>query len=154
MKERGAWLVATLVAPRDVVAAAGQGRTIPEAMVAKARDISVRHMESFRAAVAAGVNIAMGTDSAVGPHGGNLRELALMVEGGMTALDAISASTSAGARLLQRDGEIGTLEVGKLADVVAVRGDPLADIATLADPERIRLVLKGGGRAKDLLAAP
>ncbi len=150
MKERDAWLVPTLVAPRDVVAAAGQGRTIPEAMVEKARDISVRHMESFRAAVAAGVNVAMGTDSAVGPHGGNLRELALMVEGGMTPLDAIAASTLAPARLLRRDGEIGTLEPGKLADVVAVRGDPLADIALLADADRIRFVLKGGERVKDL----
>jgi imidazolonepropionase-like amidohydrolase len=150
MKERDAWLVPTLVAPRDVVAAASQGRSIPEAMVEKARDISVRHMESFRAAVAAGVNIAMGTDSGVGPHGGNLRELALMVEGGMSALEAITASTSAPARLLRREREIGTLEVGKLADAVAVRGDPLSDIALLADADRIRLVLKGGERVKDL----
>jgi imidazolonepropionase-like amidohydrolase len=150
MKERDAWLVPTLVAPRDVVSAASEGRTIPEAMVAKARDISVRHMESFRAAVAAGVNIAMGTDSAVGPHGGNLREPALMVEGGMTALQAISASTLAPARLMQREQEIGSLEVGKLADVVVVEGDPLADIALLARPERVRLVLKAGERAKAL----
>jgi imidazolonepropionase-like amidohydrolase len=144
MKERDAWLVPTLVAPRDVVAAAAHGRSIPDVMVEKARDISVRHMESFRAAVAAGVNIAMGTDSGVGPHGGNLRELALMVEGGMTALQAITASTLAPARLLRREHEIGTVEVGKLADVVVVRGDPLADIALLADPDRVRLVLKGG----------
>lgn len=144
MKERDAWLVPTLVALRDVAAAGGEGRTIPQVMVEKARDISVRHMESFRAAVAAGVNIAMGTDSAVGPHGGNLRELALMVEGGMTPLDAITASTKAPARLLRREHEIGTLEPGKLADIVVVRGDPLADIALLADRDRIRLVLKGG----------
>jgi imidazolonepropionase-like amidohydrolase len=153
MKERDAWLVPTLVAPRDVIAAASQGRSIPEAMVAKARDISVRHMESFRAAVAAGVNIAMGTDSGVGPHGGNLRELALMVEGGMSALEAITASTHAPARLLRREHEIGTLEVGKVADAVAVRGDPLSDIALLADADRVRLVLKGGQRVKDLVTA-
>jgi imidazolonepropionase-like amidohydrolase len=152
MKERDAWLVPTLVAPRDVVDAAGEGRTIPQVMVDKARDISMRHMESFHAAVAAGVNIAMGTDSAVGPHGGNLREPALMVEGGMTSLEAITASTRAPARLLRRQHEIGALEVGKLADVVVVRGDPVADISLLADPDRIRLVLRGGERAKDLLA--
>jgi imidazolonepropionase-like amidohydrolase len=151
MKERDAWLVPTLVAPRDVIAAAGEGRTIPEAMVEKARAISVRHMESFTAAHEAGVNIAMGTDSAVGPHGGNLRELAIMVEGGMTPLEAITASTQAPARLLHTDSDVGTLEPGKWADVVAVRGDPLADIAGLADPDRIALVLKGGTRAKDLL---
>ena len=151
MKERDAWLVPTLVAPRDVISAAGEGRSIPDAMVNKARDISVRHMESFRAAVTAGVNIAMGTDSAVGPHGGNLRELALMVEGGMTPLQAITASTLEPARLLRRAAEIGSLETGKFADAVAVQGDPLADIAALADPDRIRLVLKGGEAAKDLL---
>jgi imidazolonepropionase-like amidohydrolase len=153
MKERDAWLVPTLVAPRDVVAAASEGRSIPEAMVEKARDISVRHMESFRAAVAAGVNIAMGTDSGVGAHGGNLRELALMVEGGMTALDAITASTQAPARLLRREHEIGTLEVGKLADVVAFKGDPLADLSLLADADHIRIVLKGGEPVKDLETA-
>jgi imidazolonepropionase-like amidohydrolase len=99
------------------------------------------------------VNIAMGTDSAVGPHGGNLRELALMVEGGMTALEAITASTRAPARMLRRDGDVGTLEVGKLADVVAVKGDPLADIRLLADAERVRVVLKGGEPVKDLESA-
>jgi imidazolonepropionase-like amidohydrolase len=151
MKERGAWLVPTLVAPRDVIAAGGEGRTIPEAMVAKARAVSAAHMESFRAAVAAGVNIAMGTDSAVGPHGGNLRELALMVEGGMTPLDAIRTSTAAPARLLRRDADLGALEPGKLADVVVVQGDPLADVGILAEAQRIRLVLKGGVAAKDLL---
>jgi imidazolonepropionase-like amidohydrolase len=150
MKERDAWLVPTLVAPRDVVAAASEGRSIPEVMVEKARDISVRHMESFRLAVEAGVNIAMGTDSAVGPHGGNLREPALMVEGGMTPLQAIAASTGAPARLLRREAELGTLERGKKADVVVLRGDPLADITTLADPDRVRLVLKSGAPAKDL----
>jgi imidazolonepropionase-like amidohydrolase len=97
------------------------------------------------------VNIAMGTDSAVGPHGGNLRELALMVEGGMTPIQAITASTLEPARLLRRAAEIGSLETGKFADAVAVQGDPLADIAALADPDRIRLVLKGGEAAKDLL---
>ena len=150
MKERDAWLVPTLVAPRDVVTAAEAGRNIPEVMVEKARNIGVRHMESFRLAVEAGVNVAMGTDSAVGPHGGNLRELAVMVEGGMTPLQAITASTSGAARLLGRDGELGTLERGKTADVVVVRGDPLSDIATLAEPDRIRLVLKGGVPARDL----
>jgi len=151
MKEHDAWLVPTLVAPRDVIAAAGEGRSIPDAMVNKARAISVRHMESFRAAVTAGVNIALGTDAAVGPHGGNLRELALMVEGGMTPLEAITSSTRQAARLLGREADIGTLEPGKFADAVAVEGDPLADISLLAQPDRIRMVIKGGEPAKDLL---
>jgi len=151
MKEHDAWLVPTLVAPRDVIAAGGEGRTIPEPMVAKARAVSEAHMESFRAAVAAGVNIAMGTDSAVGPHGGNLRELALMAEGGMSPLAVITASTREPARLLRRDADLGTLEAGKLADIVAVQGDPLADLGILAAPDRVRLVLKGGAAAKDTL---
>jgi imidazolonepropionase-like amidohydrolase len=96
--------------------------------------------------------MAMGTDAAVGPHGENLQELALMVEGGMTPLQAISASTLAGARLLGLDGETGSLQAGKLADVVVVEGDPVADIALLADPDRIRLVLKAGQPAKDTLS--
>lgn len=133
-----------------MIAAAGQGRLIPDAMVDKARDICLHHMESFAAAVEASVNIAMGTDSAVGPHGGNLRELALMVEGGMTPIQAISASTLAPARLLGRGAEIGSLEIGKVADVVVFQGDPLADISLLADADRIRLVLKAGVAAKDL----
>jgi imidazolonepropionase-like amidohydrolase len=154
MKEHDAWLVPTLVAPRDVIAAAGEGRSIPDAMVDKARAIGVRHMESFRAAVTAGVNIAFGTDAAVGPHGGNLRELALMVEGGMTPLQAITAATRQSARLLGRDADIGTLERGKLADAVVVQGDPLADIGLLAQPDRIRMVIKDGEPAKDLLRVP
>jgi imidazolonepropionase-like amidohydrolase len=70
----------------------------------------------------------------------------------MTPLQAITASTSAPARLLRRDHEVGTLEPGKLADILVVRGDPLADIALLADAARVRLVLKGGEPAKDLLS--
>lgn len=151
MLEHGAWLVPTLVAPRDIVAGAAGGRSIPEAMVAKARDLVERHMNAFRAAVAAGVKIAMGTDSAVGPHGANLRELALMVEGGMSPLQAIGAATLAPARLLHRDAELGSLEVGKLADIVAVSGDPLADLGLLTRPERIRLVVKGGEPVRDLV---
>ena len=69
----------------------------------------------------------------------------------MTPLQAITASTLEPARLLRRAADIGSLETGKFADAVAVQGDPLADIAALADPDRIRLVLKGGEAAKDLL---
>jgi imidazolonepropionase-like amidohydrolase len=145
MREKGAYLVPTLVAPRDVAAIAAQNPgTIPAEMVDKANRVAGAHMENFRAAVAGGVQVALGTDTGVGEHGGNARELALMVEGGMTPMQALMAATSTPARLVGRQDSLGTLEAGKLADVVAVQGDPLRDIGILADPARICVVAKGG----------
>ncbi len=145
MKQRGATLVPTLVAPVDVIRnAAKDPASIPESMVQKARDTVQRHAASFRAAVEAGVEIAMGTDSGVGDHGRNGQELALMAERGMTSMQAILASTRTPARLLGLADRLGTLEAGKLADLVAVRGDPLAEISLFNDPDRVELVVKGG----------
>jgi imidazolonepropionase-like amidohydrolase len=141
MLERGTWLVPTLVAPRGVIDAADAGASIPEASVAKARDVVETHRASFARAVAAGVKVAMGTDSGVTPHGNNLRELALMVEGGMTPMQAIVATTRSAAELMGLDEELGTLEPGKRADLVVVDGDPL-DFGTLA--ERVTAVYKDG----------
>jgi imidazolonepropionase-like amidohydrolase len=144
MLERGTWLVPTLVAPRGVIDAADAGASIPEASVAKAREVVEIHAASFAKAVAAGVKVAMGTDSGVTPHGLNLRELALMVEGGMTPMQAIEATTRSAAELMGLDGELGTLEPGKRADLVVVDGDPL-EVATLAD--RVTAVYKDGAKA-------
>jgi imidazolonepropionase-like amidohydrolase len=84
------------------------------------------HNESFRRAVDAGVRVAMGTDSGVGPHGTNLRELALMEDlSAMTPLDAWVATTSSAAKLLGVADRLGTLEPGKVADVVVLDGDPM-----------------------------
>ncbi|HEY6379749.1 MAG TPA: amidohydrolase family protein [Candidatus Dormibacteraeota bacterium] len=152
MKQHGAFLVPTLVAPGDVIAGAESGQTIPEEMLDKARRVMERHRASVREAITQGVRIAMGTDAAVGPHGGNLRELALMVECGMTPMQAIEASTRTTAQLLRRDHELGTLRAGMLADVVAVRGNPLDDITLLSDRERIALVVKDGHIAHNALA--
>ena len=91
----------------------------------------------------------MGTDSGVGKHGENGRELQLMVENGMTAMQAIVASTHNAARLLHEDTRIGSLEVGKLADIIVVNGDVLGDITKIADKTNIQLVLKGGRAAKN-----
>jgi len=93
----------------------------------------------------------MGTDAAVGPHGRNLREVGEMVRCGMTPMQAIVASTSVPAELLRRR-DLGVLEAGRLADVVAVRGDPLAGIDSLADPRQIRLVIMDGRVAYDFRA--
>jgi imidazolonepropionase-like amidohydrolase len=99
------------------------------------------HRASFAKAVAAGVKVAMGTDSGVTPHGDNLRELALMVDGGMTPMQALVATTSSAAELMGVEGELGTLEPGKRADLVVVDGDPL-DVATL--DRRISAVYQDG----------
>lgn len=143
MLDRGTWLVPTLVAPRGVIDAADAGASIPEASVAKAREVVATHTASFATAVAAGVKVAMGTDSGVTPHGQNLRELPLMVEGGMTPMQAIEATTRSAAELMGLADELGTLEPGKRADLVVVDGDPL-DVATL--DQRIRSVYKDGAR--------
>jgi imidazolonepropionase-like amidohydrolase len=143
MLDRGTWLVPTLVAPRGVIDAAEAGAAIPAQSVAKAREVVETHRASFATAVAAGVKVAMGTDSGVTPHGDNLRELALMVEGGMTPMQAIVATTSSAAELMGLDNELGTLEPGKRADLVVVDGDPL-DVATLAD--RVESVYQDGAR--------
>jgi imidazolonepropionase-like amidohydrolase len=141
MLDRGAWLVPTLVAPRGVLAAAEAGMAIPDAARRKAVEVAEAHADSFRRAVAAGVKVAMGTDSGVTPHGRNLAELELMAKGGMTPAQVLAATTSAAAELLGLSGELGTLEPGKRADVVVVDGDPF-ELASLGD--RIAAVVKDG----------
>ena len=141
MLERGTWLVPTLMAPRGVLDAADAGAAVPEAAVAKAREVVEVHRSSFARAVEAGVKVAMGTDSGVTPHGQNLRELALMVEGGLTPMQAVEATTRSAAELMGLADELGTLEPGKRADLVVVSGDPL-DVDTLAD--RIEAVYQDG----------
>ena len=145
MIEAGTWLVPTLVAPQGVLAAAEAGAAMPEAAVRKAREGIEAHRDSFQRAVAAGVRIAMGTDSGVTPHGENLRELALMAEGGMKPEDVLVATTSSAAELLGLEGELGTVEPGKRADLVLVEGDPF-DFRRL--PDAVRAVWKDGVRVR------
>ncbi len=154
MLDRGVYLVPTLVAPQDVIelAEANPGK-LPAYAVEKSRQVMATHRESFRRAVEAGVKVAMGTDSGVGPHGGNARELGLMVEhGGMSAMEAIVASTRSAAELLHLDHQLGTLTAGKLADLLLVDGDPLADIHVIEDANRLALILKGGVPVREQLA--
>jgi imidazolonepropionase-like amidohydrolase len=145
MLDRGIYLVPTLVAPEDVIRVAEEKPDLmPPYAVEKAQMVMDDHRASFRRAVEAGVKVAMGTDSGVGPHGENARELVLMARHGMTPMQSIVASTRSAAELLHLDGQVGTLAPGKLADVLVVDGDPLADIQVVADPARRALVLKGG----------
>jgi len=141
MLERGTWLVPTLVAPQGVLDAVAAGVPLPPEVVEKAEQVLEIHRRAFRHAVEAGVRIAMGTDSGVTPHGRNLRELELMVEGGMAPADALVATTRSAAELMGLDDRLGTLETGKLADLVILDGDPYA-FGDLSD--RVRGVWKAG----------
>jgi imidazolonepropionase-like amidohydrolase len=155
MREKNAYLVPTLVAPRDVAAIARKNPgAIPDEMVRKAERVAGVHIERFRAAVEAGVQVALGTDAGVGEHGTNGRELSLMVEGGMSPMQALVAATSVPARLIGMQDGIGSLQAGMLADVVAVQGDPLENIAVFEDPERVRMVVKGGTVVRQTAGAP
>ncbi|GAF48311.1 putative hydrolase [Rhodococcus wratislaviensis NBRC 100605] len=99
---------------------------------------------NFGRAIERGVKIAMGTDAAVGPHGQNLRELMHMVSLGMRPMDAITAATRTASELLGVSDRVGTLEVGKVADIVVCNGDPLTDIALLGDPANLAGIFRGG----------
>jgi imidazolonepropionase-like amidohydrolase len=145
MKQKGATLVPTLVAPRDVIAGAERNPgSLPPMMVEKARQTIKRHQASVHAAIESGVTIAMGTDAGVGAHGENGRELALMCQAGMTPMQAIEATTRVPAEVLRKHERLGTVSAGKVADLVAVEGDPLADIGLFNDRSRVRLVVKDG----------
>jgi imidazolonepropionase-like amidohydrolase len=125
MIERGTWLVPTLIAPVWVIESVEAGAQISDASIRKAREVIEIHADSVRRAVEAGVKVAMGTDAGVGPHGDNLRELGLLQRAGMTPAAALRSATQEAARLLGVDDRLGTIEPGKVADLVVFDGDPL-----------------------------
>jgi imidazolonepropionase-like amidohydrolase len=141
MLDKGAWLVPTLMAARGVIKASEAGVAIPTESLRKAVEVIEAHTDSFRRAAEAGVRIAMGTDSGVTPHGDNLEELELMGANGLTPEQVLVATTSSAAELMGLDGELGTIEPGKRADLVVVDGDPY-DFATLKG--RISAVYQDG----------
>ena len=141
----GAWLVPTLIAPHAVLNAANAGSQLPDGVVAKAKDVIAAHADAFARAVAAGVKIAMGTDTGVGPHGTNLDELPLMAAGGMTPAEVLTATTSSAAELMGLGDEAGTIMPGKRADLVVLTGDPF-DLASLKS--NIRAVYSAGRKVR------
>ncbi|MEX2081859.1 MAG: amidohydrolase family protein, partial [Dehalococcoidia bacterium] len=145
MLKRGTFLVATLIAPVSVLKLAEERPgSMPEYGVRKSREVIDAHQASFRYAVERGVKIAMGTDTGVGVHGTNAGELALMVKNGMTPMEAIVATTKTAAECIRLGEVTGTIEVGKRADIIAIEGDPLGDVAVLEAKEGVRLVMKDG----------
>lgn len=144
MKARGTWLVPTMLAPATALQQARAGM-LPPATVPKAEQAAAAAIESHRKAIAAGVRIAFGTDTGVSKHGDNAREFALMVGAGMTPAQAIKAATSDAAIALDRAVQFGRIAPGFAADLIAVDGDPLADVRQLED---VDFVMKTGAVIK------
>ncbi len=138
MKAKGVVLVPTLLAGQWT---GGKAERFPPAIAEKAKAALAARSDMFRTALRLGVKIGFGTDSAVSPHGVNAQEFTLMTALGMKPAAALRATTSVDAELLGLSSRIGTLEKGKRADVVAVSGDPLADIRAT---EKVVFVMKDG----------
>src|SRR6266581_3531415 len=138
MKKKGTFLTPTLMAAEYIV---GKIESYPPALQAKARAAGAARSEMFRNAVKMGIKISFGTDAAVFPHGQNAKEFKLMVDLGMSAIDALKSATGNDAELLGIGQKVGTLEKGKLADIIAMPGDPTSDITAT---ERVSFVMKEG----------
>lgn len=141
MKKHGTYYVPTISAGKWAAEKAAMPGFFPELVRPKALAIGPKIQQTFAAAYKEGVKIAFGTDSGVGAHGDNWREFVFMTEAGMPALEAIQAATISAARLLKVDQELGSVTVGKLADLVAVPGDPLQDIQLMG---KVSFVMKAG----------
>ena len=141
MLAAGTYLVPTLIAPMGVLEAVERGVDLPDNVVSKARDVSQIHRDSVSRAIAAGVRIAMGTDSGVTRHGDNLRELAEMASLGMSDAQVLRSSTVIAADLLGVTDDFGTLQPGKVADLVIWEGGSL-DVRDMRS--RISTVIQDG----------
>ncbi|MEC7471070.1 MAG: amidohydrolase family protein [Pseudomonadota bacterium] len=141
MKKHGTYYVPTILAGNFVAEKAKIDGYFPDIVRPKAAAIGPLIQATFGKAYKAGVNIAFGTDSGVSAHGDNAQEVALMVEAGMPPAEAILSATVNTAKLLDVEETLGTLEAGKLADIIAVKGNPLTDISVL---EHVQFVMKDG----------
>jgi imidazolonepropionase-like amidohydrolase len=138
MKRKGAFLTPTLMATEWIMSKIDN---YPPALQAKAKAAAAARSDMFRNAVKIGVKISFGTDAAVFPHGQNAKEFKVMVDLGMTPIDALKCATANDAELLGIGQKVGTLEKGKLADVIAMPGDPTSDVTAT---ERVLFVMKEG----------
>ena len=145
---RKTFYVPTLYTVR-IIERDGRKNGVPESEIQRARMISGTMALGFKRALAAGIPIGVGSDSAVIPHGDNAQELLCRVELGETPQSAIVSTTSLNAEIMGWADRVGTVEPGKFADLIAVAGDPLKDIGELT---RVRWVMKGGAVVKDGLA--
>jgi imidazolonepropionase-like amidohydrolase len=141
MKQHGTWYVPTISAGKYVAEKAQAPGFFPDIVRPKAQAIGPQILGTFSRAYRAGVKIAFGTDQGVAPHGDNAKEFQYMVEGGMPPLETIRAATLYGATVMGVADSLGTVEAGKLADIVAVPGDPVRDITVMT---RVSFVMKDG----------
>ncbi|WP_089680476.1 metal-dependent hydrolase family protein [Catalinimonas alkaloidigena] len=141
MVEHGTWYVPTITAGKEAAANAEKPGYYPEVVVPKARAIGPKIQDNFAKAYKRGVKIAFGTDAGVFKHGENAREFGYMVDAGMPPMEAIKAATSSAAEVLQVSNQLGSVEAGKMADLVAVDENPLTNIKTL---EHVTFVMKDG----------
>ncbi|WP_428028207.1 amidohydrolase family protein [Altererythrobacter sp.] len=139
-KAHGVWLVMD-VFNGDYIDEVGTAEGWPEEYLRKNRETTQIQRDNFRRAVEMGVPLAFGSDSGVYPHGINARQFGYMVANGMTPLQAIRAATLSAAEVIGHQDELGSIAAGKLADLIAVSGDPLADVTVL---EHVAHVMKGG----------
>ncbi len=148
MKQHGTYLVAD-VYNDDYIIGEFTKLGYPEKIIEKEKLVGRRQRENFMKAVTSGVKAAFGTDAGIFPHGWNAKQFAYMVEWGMTSTEAIQAATVNAADLLGWTDRIGSIVAGKLADIIAVPTDPLADVTAL---ERVGFVMKGGVVVRDDLS--
>ena len=149
MKQHGTYLDADIYNDDYILGEAGKFG-LPQEMIDKEKAVGRLQRENFAKAVAAGVKIAFGTDAGVYPHGDNAKQFHYMVKFGLTPAGAIHAATSSAADLIDRSKDVGTLEAGKYADLIAVTENPLDKIEVL---EHVSFVMKGGKVYKDEVAA-
>jgi imidazolonepropionase-like amidohydrolase len=140
MLRHGTWLVAD-VYNGDYMEEVGHRNGWPEEVLRKNRETTDVQRQAFAKAARAGVKIGFGTDAGIFPHGENARQFAYMVRHGLTPLGSIRAATIDAARCLGLERDLGSVAPGKFADLIAVRGDPLADVGTLS---KVAGVIKGG----------
>jgi imidazolonepropionase-like amidohydrolase len=147
MRERGTFLVGDIYND-DYILGHAEELHIPLEYVEKERAIGQVQRDNWAKAVKAGVRVAFGTDAGIFPHGDNARQFAWMVKLGLPPARAILAATAWAAELLDRQKDVGTVQAGRYADLIAVPGDPLRDVRVL---ERVPFVMKGGAIVKDEL---
>jgi imidazolonepropionase-like amidohydrolase len=140
MKAHGTWLVADIW-NGDYIDSVGREQHWPADVLRKNTETTEAQRAGFRKAVAAGVRIAYGTDSGVYPHGMNAMQLPYMVKYGLTPMQALQSATLSAARLMQWEDRVGSIAVGKYADIVAVEGDAMADLRSFS---KVGFVMKGG----------
>jgi imidazolonepropionase-like amidohydrolase len=143
-KQHGTWFSMDIYND-DYILAEGEKNGVFKESLAKERAIGLKQRQTFQAAVKAGVKMVFGTDAGVYPNGYNARQFVTMVKWGMTPLQAIQAATVNASEALGRAGDVGAIAVGRYGDLIAVAGDPLADVTRL---QSVAFVMKGGDVVK------